>query len=140
LNWQTARIDGRSLPGLAALDPVRFGLGPHAFIVRVESTEPLALRFLSVGTELTTRLGRPLNGASIGSAHEDQDILGELEITYRRCARLQAPIYQSARFDFGDGAPLHLERLVLPVSDDGETLTHLVGIAVFNESNAQTLH
>jgi hypothetical protein len=44
-----------------------------------------------------------------------------------------SPVYQSARFDFGEGDPLHLERLVLPVSEDTLRITHLVGVAVFSE-------
>ncbi|MGI4796901.1 MAG: hypothetical protein ACRYG8_23185, partial [Janthinobacterium lividum] len=135
LNWQTAKVDGIALPSLSSLDPARFGLGPHSFTAAIENEDPLKFRFLSVGSALTSRLGRPLDGSAIDSTPEDEDILGELHATYRRCARNRSPVYQAARMDFGDGSPLHLERLVLPVSENSQTVTHLVGIAMFSEPN-----
>lgn len=135
LNWQTAKVDGITLPSLSSLDPARFGLGPHSFTAAIENEDPLKFRFLSVGSALTSRLGRPLDGAAIDSTPEDEDILGELHATYRRCARNRSPVYQAARMDFGDGSPLHLERLVLPVSENSQAVTHLVGIAMFSEPN-----
>ncbi len=137
LNWQTAKVNGAALPTLSSLDPVRFGLGPHSFTAAIENEDPLEFRFVSVGAALTTRLGRSLDGAAIPSMPEDEDVLGELYATYRRCARNLNPVYQAARLDFGDGSPLHLERLVLPISENSQTVTHLVGIALFSEPNGQ---
>ena len=131
LNWQTCSVPAESLPSLAQIDPARFGLGPNSFVAKVESEQPASFRFISVGAELTSRLGRPLDGELIDNSFDDDEILGELHGTYRRCMRNGRPIYQGARFDFGDGSPLRFERLVLPISEDGDAITHLVGIAVF---------
>jgi CheY-like chemotaxis protein len=135
LNWQTAKADGVTLPSLSSLDPARFGLGPHSFTAAIENEDPVGFRFLSVGSALTTRLGRRLEGVAIAGTPESEEILGELHATYRRCARNLSPVYQAARLDFGDGSPLHLERLVLPLSENARTVTHLVGIALFSEPN-----
>ena len=58
LNWQTAKVNGVTLPSLSSLDPARFGLGPHFFTAAIENKDPLKFWFLSVGSALTTRLGR----------------------------------------------------------------------------------
>ena len=138
LNWQTAKVDGVALPTLASLDPARFGLGPHSYTAVIENEDPLEFRFLTVGSALTARLGQPMAGTAIVSTPDNEEVLGEMHATYRRCARNLSPVYQAARLDFGDGSPLHLERLVLPVSENSQTVTHLVGIALFSEPNGRT--
>jgi hypothetical protein len=62
----------------------------------------------------------------------DDEVLGSLAGAYRRCERTSAPSYEYAKYDFGDGDPVLFERLVLPASDDGERVSHLVGIALFS--------
>ena len=134
LNWQTCSVPGTALPSLLQIDPARFGLGPHSFIVKVESHQPPAFRFVTVGGALTRRLGRLLDGVAIDNSLDDNDVLGEMHGTYRRCMRNRSPVFEGARFDFGDGSPLIFERLVLPISEDSESVTHLVGIAVFTDA------
>ena len=138
VNWHASKEPGALFPRLSGIDPLRFGLGPHAFIVAVENSDPVQFRFETVGSALTRRLRRPLNGERIDNPAEDDETLGEIYATYRRCARNLAPVYEAARFNFGDGAPLHLERIVLPVSENGTTITHLVGIALFTEPGNST--
>ena len=137
LNWQTQGLPGEALPSLSQIDPARFGLGPHSFLVSVESHSPPTFRFVSVGIALTARLGRQLDGVVIDNSLDTDDIVGELHATYRRCMRDRSGVYQGARFDFGDGSPLVFERLVLPVSEDGETVTHLIGIAAFTDATGE---
>jgi PAS domain S-box-containing protein len=133
LNWKSARAGSMALPRLAGVDPMHFGLGPHAFTVAVDRTEPLALRYVSLGSALAKRLGRGLAEMPVDGADQDEDVVGQLASAYRRCTRTGSPVYQTARLDFGDGKPLHLERLVLPVSEGGEFVSHLVGIVMFSE-------
>ena len=40
--------------------------------------------------------------------------------------------FEYARYDLGEGEPVLFERLILPVSDDGERVTHLVGLALLS--------
>jgi CheY-like chemotaxis protein len=137
LIWHASKAPGELMPRLSGIDPLRFGLGPHAFIVEVETMDPAKFRFTTVGSALTQRLGRPLDGLAIDVVSRDDDMLGDMYSTYRRCARNLAPVYQAARFNFGDGLPLHLERIVLPVSENTRTITHLVGLALFTEPGGQ---
>ncbi len=93
---------------IASIDP---GLNPH---------------FLEVGRALLHRLGRALDEQDM--ANEDPDSLAE---AYRRCAKSGRPCYEQLRLDFGDGESVTFERLLVPYSDTGLGVTHLVGIAVF---------
>lgn len=136
LTWQGARQPGESLPALTTLDPASFGLGPHSFTVAVERGEPPLFRFVSVGAALSARLGRIMDDETILPGG-DGSVIGDLATVYRRCLRNAGAVYQGARLDFGEGRPVHLERLVLPVSNDRKTITHLVGIAYFTEPAAQ---
>nr|WP_294520695.1 PAS domain-containing protein [uncultured Rhodopila sp.] len=140
LFWRAAR-DGDRPPRLPDLNWGGLPQAANAFTAAVEPAGNVVnFRFLQVGAALEKRLGRKLGGtlvSELGWPAQDDEVLGSLEGAYRRCARTRSPSYEYASYDFGDGAPVMFERLILPVSDDGEHLTHLVGIALFSE-NAQT--
>lgn len=135
IHWRTAKADAMALPRLSRLDPVRFGLGPHTFTVVVEGREPLALKYLSVGSTLARRLGHRLDGNVVDGPWQEEAVVGSLASIYRRCASSGGAVYQNARFDFGEGTPVQLERLVLPVSEDAGLVTHLVGIVIFDDAS-----
>jgi hypothetical protein len=115
--WRSLRSDG-PLPPLGRFDPGPLGASGQLLAVEVDRTqEPVSFRFLSVGSTLTTRLGRPLSGERVPVAGEE--VMGALEGAYRRCVRTSAPSYEYARFDLDDGGPVLFERLLLPFSADG---------------------
>ena len=131
LAWCDARLGG-GLPRSGSVSPVEFGVGDHAFTVEVDNSRaPPAMRFIMLGPALAARLGRTLEGQFTASEYGGDDVLGALDTAYNRCARLLLPVHQSARYDFGDDAPVSFERLVLPFSEDGLAVTHLVGVALF---------
>jgi PAS domain S-box-containing protein len=140
LFWRAAR-NGDRPPRLPDLNWGGLPQAANAFTAAVEPAgNSVNFRFLRVGSALEGRLGRKLGGtltSELGGPAHDDEVLGSLEGAYRRCARTWSPSYEYASYDFGDGDPVMFERLILPVSDDGEHVTHLVGIALFNE-NAQT--
>jgi PAS domain S-box-containing protein len=140
LFWRAAR-NGDRPPRLPDLNWGGLPQAANAFTAAVEPEgNAVNFRFLRVGSALEERLGRKLGGtltSELGGPAQDDEVLGSLEGAYRRCARTGSASYEYASYDFGDGAPVMFERLILPVSDDGERLTHLVGIALFSE-DAQT--
>jgi hypothetical protein len=140
LYWRAAR-NGNRPPRLPDLNWGGLPQAANAFIVAVETTgEEVRFRFLRVGAALEARLGQSLGGvltSEAGLPEQDEEVLGSLEGAYRRCARTMSPSYEYASYDFGDEAPVLFERLVLPVSDDAERVTHLVGIVLFS-GDAQT--
>ncbi|MFN0073588.1 MAG: PAS domain S-box protein [Chloroflexota bacterium] len=106
----------------------------HIFVAAVEgpATAPTAFHYVRVGTTLIERLGRSLDGEHVQTSPDD-DIFGALEAAYRRCCRNGTPTHEYVRFNLGDGQPLLFERLLLPFSESGTDVTHLVGMAVFSD-------
>ena len=131
--WRRARQPGR-LPARAAFNLSALSAAADAFLVAVSGTpEQPGFCFVTVGTALTGRLGRALDGTSPAA----DEALGSLEDGYRRCARTGLPTYEYARYRIGDAAPALFERLLLPLSDDGGRLTHLAGVALFTNIPAE---
>jgi hypothetical protein len=107
------------------------------FTVAVEDLhlQPPRLRYIRVGSALEQRLGRRLAGlqTSEAGAQPSNDYVGSLEGAYRRCARTLTPSYEYANYDFGDGAPITFERLILPLVGMNGRITHLIGVVLFSE-------
>ena len=142
LAWQAKCRDGL-LPYPGSIDLELHGLASHGFAVEVCPPEDLptgadggqaaaGLRVTTVGAALSARLGRSLAGEGILDGSGGDEVLGSMGAVYGRCARHLLPVYQSARYDFGDGAPVNFERLVLPLSGDGARVTQLLGVALFD--------
>ncbi len=131
LAWRAAQ-NGQLLPRPADLEPALLPEANHAFTVAVEQQEgPLTFRFLRFGPALAARLGRTLAMTPESGQSPDDQAIGSLDGAYRRCARTRAPSYEYARCDFGDSEPVSFERLLLPLSDNGTSVTHLTGIVMF---------
>jgi hypothetical protein len=45
--------------------------------------------------------------------------------------RTALPSYEYARYSLGDGPPVLFERLILPASRDGQQVSHLFGMVIF---------
>ena len=140
LFWRAAR-NGDRPPRLADLAWGALPEGDSSFTVAVDVVgDTVAFRYLRVGSSLIARLGRSLEGTLATDERpnaEHDEVLGSLDSAYRRSARTFAPSYEYAHYDFGDGTPVTFERLLLPVSDDGSHVTHLVGIALFDGANGR---
>jgi hypothetical protein len=129
--WRELQAQG-SLPPLRRFDPGRLAGLEWLFTVVVDRTvEPALFRVAHVGEALASRLGRPLDGEPVGLI--GAELPGSQEAAYRRCARTCGPCYEHARFALGDGQPVAFERLLLPFSDNGRDVTHLLGMAVFTD-------
>jgi hypothetical protein len=130
ISW-TDRHNGRYLPTTADIRLEPLDLCRNGFVVRAGiQGATVDLRYHSAGEIITQRIGRPLVGESVNAG--DVEVVGSLESAYRRCARDRMPIYQFIRIDFGDGVPMRFERLLLPLSDDGRSITHLLGVVLFD--------
>ncbi|PPQ40276.1 hypothetical protein CH337_12410 [Rhodoblastus acidophilus] len=92
-------------------------------------------RFVAVGA-LTLASVQPKGGlslAQIGRA-APPELQGEDPTAFRCCAEDAAPRHDRLRFDFGDGAPLGAERLLLPFSATGAAATHVLGLSILGLS------
>jgi hypothetical protein len=136
--WRGVR--GQSLlPRPQDLDLSGIASPDDMFAASVDATRnPIGFHFQKVGAALARRLGDALHDAAPlpFTRLDETESLGSLLGAYRSCVRTGAPSYEYVRYDFGDGAPLVFERLILPMSNDGATLTTLTGIVLFTEPAA----
>jgi hypothetical protein len=129
--WRQLR-GSDALPRIDDADALIAGQQAHHFIVAVDvDGDTPRFRLLAVGHALTDRLGRPLEGECfVGPV---VDIVGSLPAAYGQTARSRLPVYDWLRQSLGDGPPMRLDRLILPMSEDGHTISHLVGIVRFTD-------
>src|SRR5687768_790672 len=128
--WHDLHQDGPLHP-LRRFDPGSPERHGWLFTVEVDRTvEPVTFRLLYVGAALAEQLGHPPNREPMGLTGEE--VPGSLETAYRRCASSGSPSYEHARFALGDDPPVTFEWLLLPFSEDGKTVTHLLGMAKFS--------
>ena len=120
--WR-GKAGNRSMPARGDLDPVLDmpEITPHMWILDVEH-DPIGLRYRLVGTQIVANYGTDLTGKRLDEIDlgADRDaILREyaatLESKVPRYSRHQIEISETGRY-------LVYERLLLPLSDDGETV------------------
>ncbi len=131
--WYRAKAAGEGFPHPSRIDPGAHGLQPHSFVAALEQSEPPVFHYHSVGKALLEELSRQSGGELLRPGADGEALFGTLDGVYRRCVRTAAPVYQSADYEFGDGLPFHFERLILPASEDGETISHLFGVVLFGD-------
>lgn len=92
---------------------------------------PPGVRFVSIGKVLTECMGLRLEGQEIELT--EAEIVGSVDGPYRRCICSGKPAYEYAYFNLGQGRSIFFERLLLPLSDDGCRITHIIGMASFED-------
>lgn len=89
--------------------------------------DPLRFRFTFVGADLQERLGDQLSGQELTEAKP------MFFRPYAVCARDVRVTREFASFDFGDEeAPGSFERLLLPLSEDGQEVHAVLGEIVYS--------
>lgn len=135
--WRSACIERHRLPSrnaLAALEPL---LATTSYIVEVAGTFDLpTFRFVMASSQLEQRLDRPMLDKYVTSA--DDDALGSLGRAMARAMRGVA-FYDYTRFRAGD-TKVEFERLLLPLSDNGIDVTHILGVVTISEQSNISSH
>lgn len=125
--WREVLIDGGGLPNVDMFDPG--DLAPMSFTAAVE---PNGFRFVFFGERLAAWLGESLKGRLVSDDAPER--FGSLKAAYRNCVERQVPAYESVHFDFGGGDTVSVERIVVPLFDASQGVSH-VGGAVMIEDN-----
>jgi PAS domain S-box-containing protein len=129
--WLQAQRDGH-LPSLAGMALERIENHDHLILAEIDNgLNPPRVFFEAVGKALMDRVGLPLDGQE--KELTGSEIFGSEAGAYRRCIRSAKPDYEYAFYNLESGRSLFVERLLLPVSGDGQTVTHIVGMAAFEE-------
>ncbi len=103
----------------------------NSYVVAVTHGDPVCLfRIVRMGRALSERAGRDMTGEILTSTEEDT--LGSHQQAFRRCAGGQAH-FDYARMAVSETREMLFERLVMPLSEDGGGVTHLLGVAMFDE-------
>jgi hypothetical protein len=109
---------------------------PHVFLLEVEY-RPLRFRFRLVGAEIVERFGGDVTGRYID----------EIEFSYRApsvaayyaaVVTTREPSCHNVHYTTGSGRHLVYERVILPLSSDGETVDMLLGGIRFDEAYETT--
>ena len=116
-----------------ALNAIRLDTVPGSeciFIAKVESEQPPRLRYIEIRSSLKDELEKR---AAQSSGQSSESILDLLHTTYRQILSSHRPHYDWAFVEPGGGSSLTCEYLVLPMSEDGTHVSHIVGMVIFPE-------
>lgn len=130
--WRaTAAANGR-LPSPEMLAGNDAGIADMRYLVEVSGDPDVPVfTFVEIGAALAARLGRDLLGTRVASS--DHDLLGSLGRAFARVSRGIA-WFDYARMGTGESGHVAFERLLLPLTTDGERVTHIVGVARLDET------
>jgi hypothetical protein len=138
--WDKLRA-GRPAPARSDFLPEQFARWwPNMFLVDLvfDAGEP-SFTYRLVGTGLEDRLGKSLGGRSADSVMGGDDGApwsGSLDRAYRTCFDSMSPVHHFMKFKTDNGAPGTFERILLPLSADGQKVDQMLGLAIYE--NLQT--
>jgi hypothetical protein len=130
--WEAKRGE-RKMPARRDLRPeeMREFLG-YLVLVDVEPSTPPRFRFRLVGSEIVGAYGRDLTGLYV----EDATPISYRNLLmrhYSRAAEVARPILHRVRFMEWTGKTHELIRLILPLSDDNQTVNMLLIVSAFGD-------
>lgn len=129
LEYWYEKAGEREMPSRVDLDPVIDlpKLTMHMFLVDVERGAT-RFRFRLVGTGVVDHVGREMTGHYLDELFDHEKQYIEVKEDYLEVVRHRAPQLAVVRF-FSDlrGMVSNYERLLLPLSDDGERINLLFG-------------
>ena len=123
--WDALRA-GRPIPARSDVDPIDLKRHLPRLILAEVLYEPLRFRLRIVGAELEDKLGRQMTGTIL------TDEMPMFFKPYAACANGVRATREFLSFDFGGGEPAGtFERILLPLSEDGETVSGILGEAIY---------
>jgi hypothetical protein len=126
--WNGKRGD-RIMPARAELDPVDIpSLLEHIFLIDV-NRDPPALRYRVFGTAITNLFHRDLTGLEVGAGSQPEHLPGILA-RYARILSERTPFFHRDRMRETANDFTPVERLILPLSEDGVAVDKLIGMTV----------
>ena len=131
LAYWKSRAGDRPLPARADIDPLDIPrLLPFLYLVDVEpltgGTMPHRFRYRLVGTGIVERNGRDPTGRYLDD-FENRPFHETIMADYARCATEKRPVAATRRFMDATGRHWPYQRLVLPLSENGQDVNMLLG-------------
>ncbi len=137
-SYWTEKAGDRPMPSRSDLDPVIDipELTKNIWLVDVEH-DPLGFRFRLIGTEVVVQYGMDFTGKRL----DELDFGGHRDTIlrdYEETVRSKQPTYRSHMIEIEDTMRrLPYERILFPLSDDGETVNMLLGGGFRLENEAE---
>ena len=120
-----AKKGGRLAPARSDIQPAE--MKPflrHVFMLDVIGT-PQRFRFRLAGTEIVNRFGEEITGRFLDDLDLD-DVATDIVLEYEKAVREAQPVYGRWNYIKRSGTYLNYERLILPLSSDGQTIDMLI--------------
>lgn len=133
LYWD-ARRGEREFPARRDIDPLHFPYALGNVMLIDVLYEPLRFRFRLHGTELALRAGYDMTG-KMADQLPDLENRGVLLERCRTLVEARRPIFVAAD-RLVDERPCSYEAIWLPLSDQGDAITMLMGALVYRDSVA----
>lgn len=136
--YWSARRQGRVAPARGDIDPIDIpNLLPHIALTEIvpAADDTTRFRYRLAGTQVERHVGSPLAGRYLDELMRGSYLAFLVEL-HDRLVMAKAPLYSENRFTSEDSAQLHAKRLMLPLSDDGDTVTMVLTGLVFNCGDA----
>ena len=129
--WTTAR-GSRRWPQRAEVDPANLrGALAYASLIDVVPGEPLDFRYRLLGQRLIEGFGQNITGSLHSEFADKKRTTWPLYEAYKRCVTTGEPQDIDHEFRNRNQTPVRVRARVWPLSDDGKTVTGLLGGGVF---------
>lgn len=126
-HWRSIRPEG-ALPCFADVDfSDSPDIEPHSFVVNLDGAESSPI-FVELGDELAAHLEASLVGRPVSAAPGDC-LPGAAASYIDEILDKGAPVSRGGELTTADGTTLLYRSILLPMSDDGETITGILGAA-----------
>lgn len=121
--WEQQRA-GRAMPKRSDLDPAGLRtLLPYLTLIDHPDGQ---FRYRLVGTIVAQDLGRDLTGSFVGSYVSPPEYAAALMAIYERVFATACPVFTTGEYRSASRAIHTSSRLILPLSDDGESVNMVV--------------
>lgn len=134
--WRAA-AKGRSMPTRADIDPAEMprDLLPYLFLVDVVDGGQ-RFKFRLVGTESAIAAGQKLTGRHIDEVNLSHSYAHYVSNLYRRVLERRRPVLSISNIGTPNTEYHMTQRLMCPLSTDGETVTMVISCQVFDRPPA----
>jgi hypothetical protein len=125
--WRELAVDGQ-LPSFADVDPVQIpDMWANCFVLDVAG-QPSDPVFRTIGRELAERIGMDIVDNRVSDTPEGS--LVHVAVSYlQEVLDKKVPISRGGEFNRPDGMRVLYRSILLPMSDDGENISGLLGAA-----------
>lgn len=132
--WDSAR-GAKAMPARSDIDPLDMPteLLPNLFLVEVVDGGR-RFKFRLVGSESTIAAGRSLTGFHIDEVNPNRAYGEDVANLYRRVLVRRRPVLSVSHFGFPDQEHRMTQRIMCPLSPDGEVVTMVISCQIFDVS------